>query len=828
MRQPIETAPKDGRDIWVEDDRAAYDVAHWSSETKQWVWKNGGAIRITPTHWTPIPEPQYQEGEQLGSPLQVVRVRRWSTASLIAAALVVAALIGVYFGTEMVAFATRYADLLDVDDIGTVGGQKSLGTGLVRAPDADLREAAGASQSSGRREATEVRMQDAEATRHAVPTSTAQFRQALEQETLLSDTLAGELAATRSELDTRVALADKAVDEAAQLRRAAEVTTAELRKSLQQEHERSAALANELAKARIDLEATVALPSKSHDEVLQGSQAAEDAEKMRNSLQQERAHAAALASELAGNRREIETLAAQSQKAFDEAVQQKQTAEAATAQLREALQQEQQKTAALMQEAKAAQAMTTAADPERRGLEDAQAHAAALASELAGTRREIESQAAQLQEVVDEAVQQKQTAEAATTQLRGALQQEQQKTAALTQEAKAAQAETASRDRDPGRAIAKGYRCGYETEAGGRDRHRGTATIPAAGAKEDRHPDAGSQGRASDDDESPSQSGAHSKRRRRVPQPSRASLRGMRREIETQAAQSQKAVDAATKQKQAAETAIAELRAIPAAGAKENCRPDAGSQGRASGDASRDREPGRAIAKGYRRGYETEAGGGDAPSRNCDDALQQEQKKTATLTQEAKAAQATTTAAEPERRALEDAQARAAALASELAGTRREIETQAAQSQKAVDEAVQQKQTAEAATAELREALQQEQKKTAALTQEAKAAQAGTRREIETQAAQSQKAIDAVMKQKQAAETAIAELRRSLQQEQKKTAALTQEAKAAQAGRAARSRPRPRNRRRPSMRLRNRSRRQRPPPRNCDDPCNRSKRRLLP
>ena len=43
--------------------------------------------------------------------------------------------------------------------------------------------------------------------------------------------------------------------------------------------------------------------------------------------------------------------------------------------------------------------------------------------------------------------------------------------------------------------------------------------------------------------------------------------------------------------------------------------------------------------------------------------------------------------AEPQRRALEEAQARAAALASELAGTRREIETQAAQSQVAVERA---------------------------------------------------------------------------------------------------------------------------------------------
>ena len=167
-------------------------------------------------------------------------MRRRLTASLIAAALVVATLIGVYFRSEMVGFATRFADLLDIDDINSVGGRESSGTGLVRAADADLREAAGGSQSS-RREAAAALVQDAKAARHAVPASTVQYREALEHEALLNDTLAGELAAARSELDTKVALADKAVDEAAQLRRAAEVTTAELQKSLQQERERSAA-----------------------------------------------------------------------------------------------------------------------------------------------------------------------------------------------------------------------------------------------------------------------------------------------------------------------------------------------------------------------------------------------------------------------------------------------------------------------------------------------------------------------------------------------------------------------------------------------------------
>jgi hypothetical protein len=91
----------------------------------------------------------------------------------------------------------------------------------------------------------------------------------------------------------------------------------------------------------------------------------------------------------------------------DEAVQQKQTAESAIAELQRLLQQEQKKTAALTQEVGAAgQAMTANAE-QHRALDEAQARAAALASELAGTRREIETQAAQSQEAVDEAVQQK-------------------------------------------------------------------------------------------------------------------------------------------------------------------------------------------------------------------------------------------------------------------------------------------------------------------------------------------------------------------------------------------------------------------------------------
>ena len=79
-------------------------------------------------------------------------------------------------------------------------------------------------------------------------------------------------------------------------------------------------------------------------------------------------------------------------------MQQKQTAEAAIADLQQLLQQEQKKTAALTQEVGAArQAMTANAEQQRRALDEAQARAAALASELTGTRREIETQATQSQ-----------------------------------------------------------------------------------------------------------------------------------------------------------------------------------------------------------------------------------------------------------------------------------------------------------------------------------------------------------------------------------------------------------------------------------------------
>ena len=55
MRRTIETAPRDGHAIILEDDGSGtYDVAQWSAETGKWVGENGEPSKITPTHWHPL------------------------------------------------------------------------------------------------------------------------------------------------------------------------------------------------------------------------------------------------------------------------------------------------------------------------------------------------------------------------------------------------------------------------------------------------------------------------------------------------------------------------------------------------------------------------------------------------------------------------------------------------------------------------------------------------------------------------------------------------------------------------------------------------------
>jgi hypothetical protein len=59
MRHAIETVPKDGEVVILEDDANGYELARWSAEAGAWVGENGELSKITPTHWHEMRRDKY-------------------------------------------------------------------------------------------------------------------------------------------------------------------------------------------------------------------------------------------------------------------------------------------------------------------------------------------------------------------------------------------------------------------------------------------------------------------------------------------------------------------------------------------------------------------------------------------------------------------------------------------------------------------------------------------------------------------------------------------------------------------------------------------------
>jgi hypothetical protein len=67
MRRPIETVPRDGKVVILEDDASGtFELAHWSAEARAWVKENGELSKITPTYWHATRRDEYlmQEGDE--------------------------------------------------------------------------------------------------------------------------------------------------------------------------------------------------------------------------------------------------------------------------------------------------------------------------------------------------------------------------------------------------------------------------------------------------------------------------------------------------------------------------------------------------------------------------------------------------------------------------------------------------------------------------------------------------------------------------------------------------------------------------------------------
>ena len=468
-------------------------------------------------------------------------------------------------------------------------------------------------------------------------------------------------------------------------------------------------------------------------------------------LDEERARSAALRSELATARGELEM---QLRKAGD--VIPLQQAEAARNE--QLLQQERQKATGLAEEAAAARAeLTASAAQHRKALDEEHARSDTLARELAAARRELQTQVAQLRKASDEADQLK-VAEAANALL---LEQERLKTATLTQEAAIARQEL--------------------------------TTSTAQHHKEL--------------DDSRASSASLS-----------SELATAQRQLEMQVAQLHKASEEAEQLRQA-ETASAQSLererektaafAREAAAARQAMIASSAQQRQALDEERLRRAALWSELAAAQHNLATQA----AQSRNADDqivtirqleaanseqSLEQQRKKAAALAQEAAAArQELTESTAQHQKALEEERARNATLASELAAARRELEIQISQLHKVSDKTGQ---TPEAA--EIAHSPEQERHKAAALAEAAAARQeltanaakhrqaideeralrdalsgelATAQREVDTRAAQLRKANDETRQIKQAAESAMAELRHSLQQERRKTEALARD-----------------------------------------------------
>ena len=157
-----------------------------------------------------------------------------------------------------------------------------------------------------------------------------------------------DLGTIRRGVEPQTALAARTGDEVSPPKQAADAGLADLRKSLQQEHDRASRLEQDLAAARRDVETQSALAAKAGAEASQLKKTADaGTTDLRKSLQQERDRASRLEQDLAAARRDVETQTALAAKAGDEAARLKQGIENGSAELRQSLQQERDRVARL-------------------------------------------------------------------------------------------------------------------------------------------------------------------------------------------------------------------------------------------------------------------------------------------------------------------------------------------------------------------------------------------------------------------------------------------------------------------------------------------------
>jgi hypothetical protein len=418
MRHEIQSAPKDGKVVLLEDEASGEHVlARWPAEANDWVGESGEPTQIAATHWHAMPPASWArrsgvafssnqaEQPKVGEPFRwavnarpadaieawamsvedrpVPKVQRRVAAPLTIATVLVTALVGASLG---IFGGPPQGTSAAVAGRGPAASS-FLEQAIVPQPriDADGTHLPATAQTTGPATQSLEKAQRPE----TLADELANSQRTIRELHLQLRELASELAIARRETEMHAAQSRKTADEKAQLKQAADTNTALARE-----------LASQLAKVPRDVEAHATVTGKPNEQMPNVQQAPESTmAELRQSLQQERAEAEALVQDLATARREIETHATLARDANDEASRLKQNAESITVELRQSLRLERDK-------------------------------AEALTQDLATARREIDAYAKRWSEAVDETAQIKQGA----ADLRQSLQQERTRTEALARE----------------------------------------------------------------------------------------------------------------------------------------------------------------------------------------------------------------------------------------------------------------------------------------------------------------------------------------------------------------------------------------------------------
>ncbi|WP_456726787.1 hypothetical protein [Bradyrhizobium sp. USDA 3397] len=300
---------------------------------------------------------------------------------------------------------------------------------------------------------------------HVTDSGAAELRKLLQQEHERASQLEKDLASAKHDVETQAALATKANEETSRLKQAAASDATQLKRSLQQEHDKAEALAKELSTARTRTYAYQAQARKTDEQLEDLKKRASDtgAAELRESLQQERERGSRLEQEMASVKRDVETQTALLAKAQDETSRLKQAAESDSTQLKRSLQQERDKAEALAKELSIARTQTYAYEAQarktdeqledlkkrasdtgaaelRESLQQERERGSRLEQEMASVKRDVETQTALLAKAQDETSRLKQAAEGDSTQLKRSLQQEHDKAERLAKELQAAHA----------------------------------------------------------------------------------------------------------------------------------------------------------------------------------------------------------------------------------------------------------------------------------------------------------------------------------------------------------------------------------------------------